>query len=141
MAVIHGKRANIIWDGAVSDTELQHAQSWSCDISHDIAEITAMQDTWKTFLTGFQDWTATAECLLDSGGLDIGLGGNDGMGDDIVRLELYAIYETNNYRGLYGNAICTGNSVSGDKDGSVTVTYTFQGVAQLLWYSNTVVVP
>ena len=140
MAVLHGKAANIIWDGADSDTELQHGQSWSVDVSHDVAEITSMQDTWKTYHTGFMDWTATVECLLDSAGDDVGLdGGDDGMGDDTCRLELYLVYSAGVYKGVYGNAICTGVSPTAEKDGVQTVTYTFQGVAQLIWHSGAAV--
>ena len=141
MALMHGKVARIQWDAATTNVNLQHGQSWSLSVTHDVAEVTAMQDTYRTYLTGFQDWTATVECLLDSGGIDIGLGGDDGLADDTVRLELYAIYETSNYRGLYGLATCTGISTSGEKDGIVTVSYTFQSNGQLLWYSNTIVVP
>ena len=111
MSLMHGKAANIYWDGDDSDTELQHGQSWSMDVTHDVAEITSMQDTWKTYQTGFQDWTASVECLLDSAGTDIGLGGDDGMGDDEVYLELLVVYAASDYKSLYGLAICNGVSV------------------------------
>ena len=137
MGLMHGKSANIYWDTDDTDTELQHGQSWTLDLTHDVAPITSMQDTWKTYQTGFQDWSATVECLLDSGGTDIGLGGDDGMGDDECSLELLLVYATTDYKCLYGNAFCTGVSPGVDKDGAATVTYTFQGSAQLQWDSDT----
>ncbi len=136
MALIHGKRANVLW---VTPAVLELGQSWSVDVVHDMAEITSFQDTWKTFLSGFQDWTATVECLEDSAGPDVPIGGTDGLGDD-ARLELYVVYEGSNYQALYGNAYSTGISKGQDKDGIPTVTYTFQGNGQLLWYSNTVII-
>lgn len=137
MALMHGKEAKIYWDADDTDTNLQHGQSWSADIEHNVAEVTSMQDTWKTYLTGFQDWTATVTCLLDSGGVDIGIGGDDGFADDECRLELYFWWEAaTKFRCIYGSAICNGLSVGADKDGIPTVTYTFQGAAQLQWHSG-----
>lgn len=138
MALMHGKNANIYWDAADSATELQHGQSWTLDIPHDVADVTAMQDTWRTFIGGYKDWTATVTCLLDSAGTDIGLGGDDGMADDECKLELYCLYDTVTplYKALYGSAICTGATISTDKDGIPTVTYSFQGAAQIQWHSG-----
>ena len=140
MALMHGRLANIYWDGDDTDTELQHGQSWSVDVTHDVAEITAMQDEWRSYQAGFQDWTGTVECLLDAAGADIPLGGDAtdiGMADDTCYLELLVVYDTSDYKCLYGQAICTGVSLGVDKDGIPTVTYTFQGVGQMKWDSDT----
>ncbi len=138
MALFHGKQAKIYWDADDTDTNLLHGQNWSIDITHDVADITAMQDSWRTFYGGFRDWTATVECLLPAAGANIGLGGDDGMGDDECNLELYLRWDsgTPSYTALYGLAICNGESFGFDKDGIPTVTYTFQGIGQLQWSSG-----
>jgi hypothetical protein len=138
MAVIHGKNARIQWDAPAgqSDINLTLGQSWTLDIVGDAPEITSMQDTWATFLPGFRDWTATVECLLPAAGTDVPIGGDDGFGDDECRLELYAVYAAGDYDGFYGTAICNGVSMGMNKDELATVTYTFQGVDHLKWFSG-----
>ena len=140
MGMIHGKQAAIYWDTAAaqSDINLTLGQSWSLDVSCDVEPITSMQDDWETFLPGFTDWTATVECLQETTGPKIPIGGDDGMGDDEVRLDLYLVFDsgTPTYKTLYGDAICTGISPGLDKDGIATITYTFQGIAVLAWSSG-----
>ena len=144
MGLMHGKYAKIYWDASDTDTNLTLGQSWDLDVTHDVGEITSMQDTWKTYMTGFQAWTATVVCLLDTAGAKIGFGGDDGMGDDeACYLELYFHWDsgTPKYRALYGTAICTGVSPAQEKDGIATVTYTFQGNAQCQWHSSAAAEP
>ena len=136
MAVLHGKTAKIYWDASDTNTNLVLGQSWSVDITHDVTEITSMGNTWKTYITGMQDLTATVECLLDTTGAKINFGGDDGMSDDeACYLELYLNYAASDYDAIYGTAICTGISPGIDKDGVGTVTYTFQSNAQWKWHS------
>jgi hypothetical protein len=138
MAILHGKNANIYWDSGGTDTNLTQGQSWNCDITHAIAEVTDMQDTWKTYLGGFQDWTASVVCLLPAAGSDISLdSGNDpnGMADVAAQLELYFVWDTGTplYKCVYGDAICNGISFSGDAESAPLVTYSFQGSGQIQW--------
>lgn len=142
MALFHGKQANILWDAEVGASRKDYVvtlgQSWSVDATQDVTEITSMQDTWQTFVGGFNDWTATVECLLDAAGVKILLtqgGSEEGLGDVYAMIELYFLYSTNLYRMLYGRAVCTGVKPSGDKDSAPKVTYTFQGVNTLAWYA------
>jgi len=140
MSILHGKAADIYWDSGGTDTQLTQGQSWGVDITHDVAEKTSMGDTFKTYLGGFQDWTATVTCLLPATGANISLdNANDpnGMADVKAHLELYFTHETSDYKAVYGDAICNGISFSGDKDGVPTVTYSFQGTAQIKWWSDT----
>ena len=137
MAILHGKNANIYWDSGGTDTNLTQGQSWSVDITHDIVEKTDMGDTWKTYLGGFQDWSASVTCLLPAAGSDISLdsGGNpNGMADVAAQLELYLVWDTSTplYTCVYGDAICNGISFSADKDSAALVTYSFQGSSQIL---------
>lgn len=140
MALMHGKTGRIEWDASAARQQQEHAQSWSVDATHDVAEITSMGDTWKTYLGGFRDWTATIECLLDSAGTDISLdpGDPNGFADTEAYLELYFVYDTGtpSYKGLYGQAICTGVSVTNDENDIAKVSYTFQGVSVLAWHSG-----
>jgi len=139
MALMHGKEANIYWDSQGTDTLVEHGQSWTFDATHDTAEITSMQDTWKKFAGGFVDWTATVECLLAKAGTDVPIviGDPNGMGDVKARLELYCVWDTvtPSYKDYYGECICTGISPGADKDGIATVTYTFQGTGVIAWHS------
>ncbi len=145
MAVMAGKDGKVIWDAAATDIGLTHVQSWSCTYTHDIAEITSMQETYRTYFTGHQDWTATAECLLPTGALQIPLGSTVtglGMVDDTCQLELYFHHETGTkFRAVYGEAICTGESIGETADGIATITYAFQGNGQLQWYTSSTVEP
>lgn len=137
MAILHGKLANVYWDSQGTDTELQHCQSWTLDVTHDIAETTSMQDTWKTYYTGFQDWTATVTCLKPLGGTDTPVetdGTPFSLGDSTAaRLELYLKYDTGVYTVIYGNGFVDGIDISAPVDGVSTVIYTFKGSGQMQW--------
>ena len=143
--ILHGKVANVYWDaeGGGDRQEVDHGQSWTADVTCDVTEITAFQDTWDTFAPGFTDWTASVTCNADSANLQIGLEtGSDPneLGDVAATLELYVQYEaTPLYKMLYGDAIYTGAEISPSKDGITTVTFSFQGTGQLAWYADTVV--
>ncbi|GAH85115.1 unnamed protein product, partial [marine sediment metagenome] len=95
MSLLHGKVAAIYWDTEDVDAELTLGQSWSLDSTQDIAETTYMgaAGDWKTFAGGFQDWTASVTCYLDTDGTKIpyvteALEPNF-LGDVAARLELY----------------------------------------------------
>ena len=148
MAAFHGKFANVIWDGdGAREVTLTLIQSWSASITKDVAKITSMQDTWDTFLSGTIDWTASVECLLNTTGSLIPTVDTDdteaeAIGENTpVKLELYLHYATSDYVAIYGSAICTGYSVSQDKDGVSMISYSFQGTGlPALWADTTKVV-
>lgn len=147
MALMAGKDAYMVWDQAASNLNIQYGQNWNCTVSRTVVEITSMQDSWRTYHTGHQDWTATVIGLLPftagspDKGTDIVIGGDDGMGDDECRLTLYFNYDTGTptYQAVYGTAICTGISISTPAEDMCIVTYAFQGVDQLQWYSGATV--
>ena len=68
MALMHGKQGNVQWDAGVARQTLAYVQSWSVDVTLDVEEITSMQDTWRSYLGGFRDWTATVTTLLPDDG-------------------------------------------------------------------------
>lgn len=155
MSMFHGKNGKVVWnaeDGA-SDVDIQHVLSWNFDAVSEVAETTAMTDTWKTFVGGFKSWTATVECNADDAGPDVSLSTNEtttsnqeqGLGatwDDTnaspqtkVFLELWFTTAATNGI-IYGPAICTGISHSQDKDDIAKATYTFQGNGQCLFVND-----
>jgi hypothetical protein len=140
MALMHGKLGRIEWDCDAVRTQLTLAQNWSCDIAHEVHEITSMGDTWKTYLGGFRAWTANVECLQDSGGPIItpfGPGDPNGFGDVEAYIELYLKYDAGNteWRMVFGKCVCDGIAMGAD-NGIPTVTYTFQGTDMLAWDSQ-----
>jgi hypothetical protein len=142
MALMHGKLGRIEWDCDAARTQLTLAQSWTCDVTHEVFEITSMQDTWKTYLGGYRDWTATCECLQDTSGPIIkpfGPGNPNGFADVEAYLELYLKYDAGNteWRMVFGKCICNGESMSTD-NGIATITYTFQGTDMLAWDSESI---
>ncbi len=130
-ATVHGKEGNVKWSSGLIEKVL----TWTVDVVGDVVNITGMNDTWQTFKPGFTDWTATVTALLPVGGADIEYG-ETGAAD----LELYMVYQTNDYKAVYGNAFVTGQNPGAASDGPATVTYTFQGSGQLIWWSDTTVV-
>ena len=140
MALMHGKLGRIEWDCEAARQQLTLAQSWDCDITHDVVEITSMGDDWKTYLGGFRDWTATVTTLEEDTGWEIKINEGDpnGFNDPEAYLELYLKYQAtgHEYRMVFGKALCIGLSEGMDAQGIPTVTYTFQGVDALAWDSE-----
>ena len=123
MAAIHGKR------GVATFTSLTfEMQSFTIDATADTADSSIMDASavsastyWKDFVAGFNDWTATVECLEPAAG-----GGIAALGTE-------ATLTLDSTAGLSfaGTAICTGYSPTVDKDDAAKLTLTFQGVSQL----------
>lgn len=128
MAAIHGKLGSATFKTICSSAiELL---SWSIDTSADIAETTDMGDTWKGYLAGFLDWTASLECNLPAGGIGT-LTTFLGVAPDTLTINSGTL-AGNAARKYYGNAICTGISPSGDKGEIAKVSIKFQGAGELL---------
>jgi hypothetical protein len=140
MAIYNGKEGLVKWDASATRQDFTKIQSWQLTSSVDVAETTGMGDTWKTRVAGFNDWTATVEALLDSGGVDIPLttGNPNGLGDVPAKLELYIRFSASSpkYIVLYGSCICTSISPAVEKDGVAIATYTFQGTDDITWASS-----
>ncbi len=119
MAAIHGKAGAADFSGLIFEM-----LSWSIDATADMAEATDMGDTWKTFLAGFVDWTATTECILPKAGEGIAALGTSAT--------LTLVPASGLYEDFVGTAICTGFSPVSDKDGIATITLTFQGSGLLV---------
>ena len=147
MPMFNGKTGNIYWnDGALN---ILNGQNWTLDAVVDVAETTSFQDTWKTYLAGVKDWTATVECNAEGALPQIPFttaGGISGLGEDDatlkaadeMQLELYLVFAAGNYVALYGDAVCIGISHTVDVADVNKLTYSFQGFGTLaVWDHNT----
>lgn len=142
MAKFHGKKANVFWQGGTVQIS---AQSWSAEVTGDVAEVTEMQDDWKRYIPGLTNWTAKVVALhqgsaaskisLDSAagslGYDIPAAGDE------AKLDLYLVYDTGEYNAIYGDAICVGISPIVDSKDAGKVSYAFQGVGSVSVHSAT----
>lgn len=149
MAMFHGKTGNIYWDE--SQLNISHGQSWTCEAVVDVAETTSFQDSWKSYLSGVKDWTATIECKADDSGPQIPFttaGGVSGLGEDNATLmadnqntlELFLVWDTSGntqYVCLYGQAVVTGIAHTVGVDDVETLTYSFQGTGTLAFFDST----
>lgn len=152
MATFHGKNANIFWDE--NALNISEGQSWTLEATAEVAEDTCFQDSWKSYVGGFKDWTATVECNMPVAGSEIPFataGGVSGLGEDSVtlvadnqnNLQLYLDWDlvsgsstVNNVACLYGNAILTGISHTVDLNDVGKLTYNFQGVAAIAFFES-----
>lgn len=131
MANFHGKEGFVHWSD--SETEIPEVLSWSLDATADVSDQTAMQDEWKTYLAGFKDWTATVETNAPAAGPTLSYSAELGkdVSGDVAKLVMYTVYATNDYKYIYGDAVCTGVSYSVDAQDVGKLTYTFQGSGAL----------
>ena len=122
MATFHGKSGSITWAGTGFESKAL-ILSWRLDVTADIADKTEMQATWKTYLAGLKDWTATVETNAadDESVAPLGTAAT-------LTLEMVDAGEN-----LEGNAFCTGISFAVDKDDLGKATHTFQGNGELLY--------
>ena len=116
MAKFHGSGGSITWAGAGFESKAQ-ITSWTADITADVAEVTDMGMTWKEYLAGLKDWTATVVCNADEAQSQLAIGVNASL-----KLEMVDAGDH-----LEGDAICTGISFGTDVTGAGIVTHTFQG--------------
>lgn len=109
----------------INTNEVADIKTWSLDIGADNLDDTALGDSWKTFIQGLKEWSATAEgnwvISTDTNGQkaiqDAYLAGNT------VTLKLY-VNSTNYYT---GTALISSISVETGVEDLVTVSFEFQG--------------
>jgi len=135
----HGKNANVFWKGG---TVAMSAQSWVVDITADIAEVTEMQDDWKKYLAGENNWTASVEGIHQGSAVSkIGTSGSASIGTDPTgneaKLDLYLVYADSDYNYLYGDAVCVSITPTVDSKDAGKVAYKFQGIGSLTYDSAT----
>lgn len=116
MGKFHGSGGSITWAGAGFESKTQ-ITSWSAEVTSDVAEVTDMGDSWKEYLAGLKDWTATVVCFADETQSPLAIGASA-----LLTLEMVDAGDN-----IEGNAICTGISFGVDITGANTVTHAFQG--------------
>ena len=116
MAVFHGKAGTVTWDGGGT----AHVTNWTLNVTCDLAEATAMGDTYKTHTVGFFDSSATVNSYIDSGGLDPDIANDLGRSSTLL-------LDTTTGLSYSLTAICNDIAMNVDSDGNPTVTYSFAG--------------
>lgn len=133
MAAFHGKAGYVTFDtGATANVT-----SWALDATADVADSTVMSAVaiaasthWKDYTPGFKAWTATVECILDSGGFDPNISTDFGD-EDGAALVLYEGIQAQGVRKYSGTAYITGVTPVTDKEDVARCTYAFQGSSTL----------
>ncbi len=115
MAVFHGKAGTVTW--AVGATAA--VTNWTLTITADVAESTAMGNTYKNRTVGFLDSAATVTAYVPSGGLD------PSIGTDLGTSGILVLSDGNNTFTV--TMLCTDISLNVDADGNPTQTTSFVG--------------
>lgn len=107
--------------GAVSIGELK---GWSMSVSANTIDDSVLSDLWATKQSGQLSWTGSAECFWDEldttgqGALTIGA---------VITLNMYPEGATTGDIYFTGSAIVTSIERSGEIDGIVGVSFSFEG--------------
>ena len=130
MATFHGMNGSVSW---IDSTAVDTVTSWSVTTSADMAEITSMETAsagYKTYISGFKDWNATVEAIVDHGGLYPAVSTAGVEDRDGATLILHG-GTTATARKYTGTAICTGITPTVDLNDAIRVTYKFEGNGEL----------
>ena len=115
MAVFHGKAGTVTWASGSTAA----VTNWTLSVTADVAESTAMGNTYKARTVGFLDSSATVTAYVPSGGLDPSIGSDLGTPASLV------LGDGNNT--FTATMICTDISLNVDADGNPTQTSSFVG--------------
>ncbi len=112
MALYHGKGGMATWNS----TDIKHITSITLSSSGQMADDSEMGNSWRGFLYGLTDWTATITTLnADAEDTVAYLGASQDLGIELLDSDDI----------ITGAAICTGVSEEQPVDGMGTVTLTF----------------
>jgi len=120
-AAFHGFNGSVTFPTVV----LTSLISWSLETVAGMTEVTDMSDSTnaaKIYLHGYKSWTATVEALIPTTGIVTSLETQLGSTGELILLGV-----TGSSPNYTGTGICTGIGVSGNTEGPVTATFTFQG--------------
>ena len=115
MAIFHGKSGTVTWAAG----QTSHVTNWTLSATADVAEATAMGDTYKSHTVGFLDSSATCTSFIPAAGLDPDLGSDLGTSNTLV------LYDGNNT--FTATMIITDISLNVDSDGNPTATTSYVG--------------
>ncbi len=116
MTVFNGKAGTANW--AAGGTS--HVTNWTLNVTADVAEATAMGDTYKSRTVGFLDSSATVTAFVPAAGLDPAIATDIGT-------SAVLILDTVTGKEYTVTMILTDMSMNVDSDGNPTVTYSFIG--------------
>jgi len=114
MALYGGNGGKVLF--TAGDTDLD-ATSWTLNTVVDLIDVTELGATWRTFVAGLKDWTATVEAVMPSVTDPMTQLGVTGV------LKLYI--DTDSY--FTGTGICTGVTPVNSTDDGARMTFTFEG--------------
>ena len=119
MAMKHGKGGLATVAGIVT----LKIKSWTVEATADVADVTVLGDTWKEYLAGCKDWTATLDCVWDDS--------IDATDLAVLGTEVACDFDMAAGADFGGQGIVTGMSFSTPVDGAVTMTLNVQGTGAL----------
>ncbi len=105
--------------------------SWSLELGTDTLDVTALGDSWKKFIAGLKEWSASAEGFYS---VHTDTNGQKALQDAYlnsteVSLRLY-VNAVNYYS---GSAYISGLTVEDPVDDTVSVSFEFQGTGALAY--------
>ncbi len=111
----------------VGGNALAEVTSFTIDHTVNTIEATAMGDSYRTYQTGMNEWSGSADIYFDTD--LVSTFGNDVVGNDAgeASVTAYPGGDNSGLAKLSGNVIITGFSVSSEMEGMVTASISFQG--------------
>ena len=110
-------------------TAVAELRSFSIETTTETIEDTSMTDSSRTYKTGLEAFSGTADVFFDDTHHDDIASLNGGA--NAVALEAYPGGVTTGYPRLSGNVIITGYSMTAALDGMVEASISFQGTGDL----------
>lgn len=131
MATYTGNAGQIKIDEGGTPTALAEVTGYSIETSTTAIDNTSMGDTSRTFTTGLESFSGSADVLYDDGHHATFTALNGGSNAGPVTLEVFPNGTTSGERKISGEVIITGYSMSASLDGMITASITFQGTGDL----------
>lgn len=125
MATYTGQNGVLKLDG----TAVAELRSFTIESTTETIEDTVMTDSARTYKTGLETFSGTADVFFDDAHHDDISALNGGAA--AVSLEAFPGGTTTGYPRLNGNVIVTGYSVTAALDGMVEASISFQGTGDL----------
>lgn len=126
MAYISGTAGSVAFVSGGTSV-LTGAYSWALDISQETPETTVFGDSWKTYLPGIREWTATVDLIADPANVVQGsvhamiLGGSAAA--------VFRFYESGTV--YSGSALVTGAAPEISYDDRAVISYDLTGSGPL----------
>jgi hypothetical protein len=115
MAVYTGSGVKVTYGAGATDLD---ATSWTLESTIDLVENTKLGATFKTYTTGFKDWTATAECILKTESTPL---------TNFAQAAATVSFYINGSNYFEADGICTSITPRTGTDNVIRMTMTFEG--------------